>query len=196
MLLLNNKLYFFESHKEHADWYLSTFVFFMLLTYFPVVPVVMADNPLIASPINSKSQIVTINLSGEIDWASDGAGTGLVYLNLQNHTADLLVGELRLIPVSINNRINFEAVEIEAQKYPDILTISDDLKTQKGFFIIDTVKLNQTPQEWKFFIHFPQKSAQPNNILQLYVMYKGDDEKYGEWLFRDVLSLKIPIDVD
>ena len=197
MSLLNNKLYNFQLPRKRVGWCLSVFISsVMSVSYFLVVPAVMADNPFITPSTTSESQIVTIDLSGKIDWVDSGAGTGFIYLNLQNHTADPLVGELRLIPISINNRINFEAVEVEVQKYPDIVAISDDSKTQKGFFTLDAVKLNQTPQEWKFFIRFPQKSVKPNNILQLYVMYKGDDEKYGEWLFRDVLSLRTPIDID
>jgi hypothetical protein len=168
----------------------------MLLIFVLNISAAIADAPFITPSEDFQSSVITIDLSGNVDWLDTGAGTASIRLTLQNNTIDTFHGELRLIPISINSRIDFRNIEIEAQKYPNSVNISDDVKFQKGFFVIDNVELSQSPQNWLFSVHFPQKSNRSDNILQLYARYGGKDKKYGEWLHSDVLLLKTSTDVD
>jgi len=112
--------------------------------------------------------LVTLTLSGQTTWNEQMGGDAIVNLDMTNLSQENLTGELRLLILVINGRINFNAVTMKVLEMPS--------------------HANAEPPK----ITLPAGSRKPNMALQLFALYRGQMSSGESWIARDFLLLSHP----
>ncbi len=119
---------------------------------------------------NQTQSKVKIKLSSETIWNNKAGAETIIDLQLKNLVDENHTGELRLLILAINGRIDFNAVTITVLDKPDSVTTD---KQYSGFFVKKGIKLvAKSTQTWRFKIILPAGSRKPNMALQLFSLYR------------------------
>ncbi|OQY51053.1 MAG: hypothetical protein DRR08_11325 [Candidatus Parabeggiatoa sp. nov. 2] len=137
--------------------------------------------------------LVTLTLSGQTTWNEQMGGDAIVNLDMTNLSQENLTGELRLLILVINGRINFNAVTMKVLEMPSHANAEPPKKdTYARFFVEAGVTLGKKHQHWRFKITLPAGSRKPNMALQLFALYRGQMSSGESWIARDFLLLSHP----
>ena len=146
-----------------------------------------------SSPFGQTSQRdatpVTLTLFGQTSWNEHQGGEAIVHLEMTNTAEENLTGELRLLILVINGRINFNAVTMKVLKRPQKAKVEPPKDTYTGFFVEPGVTLGKSAQNWRFQITLPAGSRQPGMVLQLFALYSGQNSSGESWIARDFFLL-------
>ncbi len=119
---------------------------------------------------NQTQSKVKIKLSSETVWNNKAGAETIIDLQLKNLAEENYTGELRLLILAINGRIDFNAVTITVLDKPDSVTTDNKYS---GFFVKKAIKLlAKSSQTWRFKIILPAGSRKPNMALQLFSLYR------------------------
>jgi len=119
---------------------------------------------------NDTQSKVKITLSSETVWNNKAGAETIIDLQLKNLVDENHTGELRLLILALNGRIDFNAVTITVLDKPDSVTIDNKYS---GFFVKKGIKLAaKSVQTWRFKMILPAGSRKPNMVLQLFSLYR------------------------
>lgn len=135
---------------------------------------------------------ITLKLSGQTTWNEQGGGEAIVDLEMMNTGQDSRRGELRLLILAINGRIDFKAIIMKVLKRPVSTQNSEQKDTYTSFVLEEDIMLGKEPQKWRFQITLPFGSRKPNMALQLFALYQGQKSSGERWVVRDTLLLSNP----
>lgn len=116
---------------------------------------------------------LSVEVSSETLWAEDGSALVSSDLRIVNATGERLEGELRLVPMALNGRIDFERVTVER------LPIAGEegpaqASSNPGFFVLPALRLGSGERRaFRFRIALPPGSRLPNVPLQIFALYRG-----------------------
>ncbi|WP_069472038.1 hypothetical protein [Candidatus Marithrix sp. Canyon 246] len=119
---------------------------------------------------NQTQSKVKIKLSSETVWNNKAGAETIIDLQLTNLVDENYTGELRLLILVLNGRIDFNAVTITVLDKPESVTTD---KKYSGFFVKKAIKLlANSNQSWRFKMILPAGSRKPNMALQLFSLYR------------------------
>jgi len=119
---------------------------------------------------NQTESKVKIKLSSETIWNDKAGAETIIDLKLKNLVDENHIGELRLLILAINGRIDFNAVTITVLDKPESVTTNNKYS---GFFVKKGIKLlAKSSQTWRFKMILPAGSRKPNMALQLFSLYR------------------------
>lgn len=120
---------------------------------------------------NQTQSKVKIKLSSDTVWNNNASAKVIIDLQLKNLVDENHTGELRLLILAINGRIDFNAVTITVLDKPESVTTNDKYS---GFFVKKGIKLlAKSTQTWRFKMILPAGSRKPNMALQLFSLYRN-----------------------
>jgi hypothetical protein len=119
---------------------------------------------------NQTQSRVEIKLSSDTVWNNKAGAEVIIDLQLKNLVDENHTGELRLLILALNGRIDFNAVTITVLDKPDSVTTDNKYS---GFFVKKGIKLlAKSNQTWRFKMILPAGSRKPNMALQLFSLYR------------------------
>jgi hypothetical protein len=119
---------------------------------------------------NETQSRVEIKLSSDTVWNNKAGAEVIIDLQLKNLVDENHTGELRLLILALNGRIDFNAVTITVLDKPDSVTTDNKYS---GFFVKKGIKLlAKSNQTWRFKMILPAGSRKPNMALQLFSLYR------------------------
>lgn len=120
---------------------------------------------------NQTKSKVKIKLSSNTIWNNNASAEVIIDLQLKNLVNENHTGELRLLILAINGRINFNAVTITVLDKPESVTTNDKYS---GFFVKKGIQLlAKSSQTWRFKMMLPAGSRKSNMTLQLFSLYRN-----------------------
>ena len=132
---------------------------------------------------------LTLDLTSRTLWAADGSALIDSELRVHNGTDSVLEGELRLVPMALNGRIDFDRVSVErldaaaASEVASVEEESEEAASEpepSGFYVLPVLRLAVGErQAFRFRVSLPPGSRQPNVPLQLFALYRGARRRAG-----------------
>ncbi len=137
-----------------------------------LIYIIYISNPVWGIGFDNQTQSkVEIKLSSDTVWNNKAGAETIIDLQLKNLVDENHTGELRLLILALNGRIDFNAVTITVLDKPDSVTTDNKYS---GFFVKKGIKLlAKSTQTWRFKMILPAGSRKPNMALQLFSLYRN-----------------------
>lgn len=150
------------------------------------ISVFMGITPVLAfdfggAPIANPS--VTVGVHGDTAWQEAGAGLVNIDIGIKNLTSKTLTGEMRVIVVAINSKIDFDQVIVTQLKGDD----AGDTKDHVGFYAENLTISPLNILQKKFRIAVPAGSLGKN--VQVMVLFNNNRVGGAPETYRETYAL-------
>ncbi|GAB6040921.1 hypothetical protein [Endothiovibrio diazotrophicus] len=128
----------------------------------------------------------SVTMELDTHWNDGGGARIQATVKVANQGEVEREGELRVVLMAINGRIDFDKVEIQLK--PEDTEAPSEV--QRGFYLISRLPVAAgTSQEFKFAIKLPEEVKRSTAPLQLFALYQSPSNAEEKWMSRDAKML-------